>query len=703
MVFPLNGAVHLRDNSYRGKPDTTPWYLSVTTQSPQQATAMHFHIIFALVLFSRSYEIVDGQEVCQEFYDMCIDGNYCTYMFVTPNADYLDDCPEFSVVKSDLDDMTKYMQKQEKMIQEMSIELEELKLSKTDQYEERRDMKQQMWDQVDDLDRHWQWIQRQQKQIDNQNELINEWQSQIEDMWIQVEEQNWVQRLQYELQQQQYQIELHQELIEAQQDSMERQQRDWEDSHGVIWEQMQDWILDHQNSLIESLKLAQSQDSSSELVHQQWESIGQLEDDNYQQQILLEDYQHQLTCLEDMTRQIAREIETDQEQNSDEPVSRVTAHCTSRRFSGYFHNIQKITTLNETVNSPPRDVAAFNIYQKLYVAYTYGKRCEIYIYNDNGTFSLHQQIEFDYQDQYEYLNHFMEQFQIQGTQYMIIGHASKFGHVVYQFVNRKFVEIQIIETPQQQLKDWEFFAISNDEMEYYLAAAINREMLNVEKVFSSVTNSTIYKWDHYGKRFQHFQNIKTTGARTVLAYNLADQNYLAYGSSYLLESSNPYNLHVQIFRFEESNKFEFSQTLPIPGWTTDIVSFRDDGDFYLLDVKFMSVNGTYNTASPIYKWDERMKKFIIHQKIKTQGATMACPFILNDNRYIAIVNAWEDENHESYTPIEGRNTMIHKRNEQGLFVPWQVLDVNYATTCEAFKAKGKASLMIRKNLFQYLP
>ncbi|XP_070581442.1 golgin subfamily A member 6-like protein 7 [Ptychodera flava] len=199
---------------------------------------------------------VEDEDVCEEHYKRCQDENYCSYMFdIRRQTD--ESCPEFSQLQTNLRDIQNRIQKQADTLEEAIVDFEEHKQGQFDLYEKLQEQQQQLWVQSEKLERHWQWIERQQKQIDIANDLIGEWHAHVEEMWDHMEGQSWVQQLRYQVERQQYDFKVLQQQVTAQQQEMDEQQDDWEKQQSSMWSDMQDWLMDHQNSLIESIKLAQ--------------------------------------------------------------------------------------------------------------------------------------------------------------------------------------------------------------------------------------------------------------------------------------------------------------------------------------------------------------------------------------------------------------------------------------------------------------
>ncbi|XP_077982805.1 uncharacterized protein LOC144437674 [Glandiceps talaboti] len=641
-----------------------------------------------------SSELTSSGDVCEEFSKICENEFYCAYMFSVPNPQ-LESCPELNELTSDLRGMNQQIQKHTNKLEEVAIEIETQQRSVEDQYDKIHNQHEEIWTHGDQLDRHWQWIERLQKQVKITNEVISDWQLQIEQMWDHIEEQNWVQELRFQMERQQMILERQQRLMEEQQEALDDQQRLWEREQSTVLSQMQEWMMQHQNDLIESIRLAQQPSSDDPVIQQLWNIIHQLQAENYNQQVNLEKYQQQIVCLEDRYMEMERELgEPNQQTRAVDPVIRPATFCTNRKMNGYFHPYHQMPEFNATQDSPPRDVAHFTIQDVHYIVYVYGKQCEIFVYK-NKTFTLRQVIQLESTLQYEYLNHFIEHFEINSKHYLVIGHADEYGHIIYIWVNNMFIQYQLLEAEKKQVKDWTFFSIKNNNRKrYFLAVAVNREL---QGNYKSAANSTVYRWN--GRLFVRFQDIETAGARTLTSFTIQNDVYLAFGFSYLLDSDEPYDVKPEIYKFSRStSKFQPFQTLSIPGWSTHMTTFQTQDNFYLIDVKFMDTTGSYEVISPLYNWDPNTQQFHIYQNISSKGSTKACPFKTPDGeQYLVITNAWDDQ-----SSANAQHAMIYQ-DDGTRFATWQVLQLDLVTTCIAFEADGKTYLVLKKNVYELFP
>ncbi|MEF2175473.1 MAG: prepilin-type N-terminal cleavage/methylation domain-containing protein [Candidatus Absconditabacteria bacterium] len=196
---------------------------------------------------------------------------------------------------------------------------------------------------------------------------------------------------------------------------------------------------------------------------------------------------------------------------------------------------------------------------------------------------------------------------LNGTDYT---HNSK----IYEWSGTGFNLLQNIATVGPL--DMNVFKLGN---EYYLG----HMMYYNGSVFSSSTNSKLYKWN--GTSFELFQSLYTIGGREIIGMDMEGNSYIVilnYGSdANKIRDSKVYKLVDGLF-------VEY-QSISTNG-AYDVEYFNMGSDHYL------GISNHFGGISRLYKWDGT--NFIEFQTFSTQGGSNIHYFTMNGENYLTVSN-----------------------------------------------------------------
>lgn len=229
----------------------------------------------------------------------------------------------------------------------------------------------------------------------------------------------------------------------------------------------------------------------------------------------------------------------------------------------------------------------------------------------------------------------------------------------------------------QQLQTWtatdiEFFDIKGTK---FIA------VVNYAKGNSLFATSIIYRWNRKIRRFQKVQQLKTTGARDMTAFQVLDYQFLIVSQAFngrttLLDSD------VYIWHDGKFVKFSSMETMGAVDWEY----FSINNEHYLAVVNSYNFGpqnyqktNTYSTQSSIYKLNIRKKVFERLQDVPTYSAIDWEFFTIGEQKYLVVSNAQNTEDSREH------DSVIYRWQGVDQFVPVHRMKLLPTADFEAFK------------------
>lgn len=148
--------------------------------------------------------------------------------------------------------------------------------------------------------------------------------------------------------------------------------------------------------------------------------------------------------------------------------------------------------------------------------------------------------------------------------------------------------------------------------------------------------SPVYRWNYTTKKFQLHQNIPSSQARDVAAFEIAGVQYVAIANHARTSGgSAEFNINSVVYKWTQ-NKFVEYQQIPTKG-ALDIEHFKIQ-QYDLLAVANVFDGTTTEVDSVIYYLDPNTKLFRSLQSIPTFGATDWEYLEVNGDYYLVVAN-----------------------------------------------------------------
>ena len=174
--------------------------------------------------------------------------------------------------------------------------------------------------------------------------------------------------------------------------------------------------------------------------------------------------------------------------------------------------------------------------------------------------------------------------------------------------------------------------------------------------------SPVYRWDHNSKKFQFHQNIPSSQARDVAAFEIAGVQYLAIANHAKVTGSSPvFNTNSIIYKWT-NNRFTEYQQIPTKG-AIDIEHFKIQ-QYDLLAIANVFDGTTTAVDSVVYFLDPNTKLFRSLQSIPTFGATDWEYFEVNGDYYLVVANT-VNVRRQTATPTQApRVPSLHSESDK---------------------------------------
>ena len=186
--------------------------------------------------------------------------------------------------------------------------------------------------------------------------------------------------------------------------------------------------------------------------------------------------------------------------------------------------------------------------------------------------------------------------------------------------------------------------------------------------------SPVYRWDYKSKKFQLHQNIPSSQARDVAAFEIAGVQYLAIANHAKVTSGNPaFNTNSVIYKWT-NNRFTEYQQIPTKG-AIDIEHFKIQ-QYDLLAIANVFDGTTTAVDSVIYFLDPNTKLFRSLQSIPTFGATDWEYLEVNGNYYLVVANT-VNVRRQTATPTQAPQVpSLHSDNDKDVHSVIYKLDIS---------------------------
>ena len=225
----------------------------------------------------------------------------------------------------------------------------------------------------------------------------------------------------------------------------------------------------------------------------------------------------------------------------------------------------------------------------------------------------------------------------------------------------------------------EYFTIGKNK--YLAVAQFGKDLpqgnVNRDGGDSDIT-SPIYQWN--GKKFVMMQNLPSHGARDWQSFSIRNNDYLALAN--LRTGKGPYNSDT----FSTIYQWDGIRFVPIQDILTQAAQewchYVIDGQTFLTVANYATQQGgkiNFQINSDIYRWDGQ--KFILFQSIPTNGAFNITSFDIGSNHYLAYSNGFGNTS----------DVYIWKNNH---FVLLQQIPSNKARDIDSFVIDGKYYLAL---------
>lgn len=149
--------------------------------------------------------------------------------------------------------------------------------------------------------------------------------------------------------------------------------------------------------------------------------------------------------------------------------------------------------------------------------------------------------------------------------------------------------------------------------------------------------SPVYRWNYATKKFQIHQNIPTSQARDVEAFEMAGEQYLAVANHARTSTGGDaeFNINSVIYKWTQYQFVEYQQ-IPTKG-AIDIEHFKIQ-QYDLLAIANVFDGTTTEVDSVVYYLDPNTKLFRFLQGIPTFGATDWEYLEINGDYYLVVAN-----------------------------------------------------------------
>ena len=208
------------------------------------------------------------------------------------------------------------------------------------------------------------------------------------------------------------------------------------------------------------------------------------------------------------------------------------------------------------------------------------------------------------------------------------------------------------------------------------------------------TKSPVYRWNYATNKFQLHQNIPSSQARDVQAFEIAGAQYLAIANhAQTTGGSSEFNINSVIYKWSNDQFVEYQQ-IPTKG-AIDIEHFKIQ-QYDLLAIANVFDGTTTEVNSVIYYLDPNTKLFRSLQSIPTFGAIDWEYLEVNADHYLVIANTIKVKR-QTATPMPASrvpnlrsddkkvNSVIYKLDMSTIqFTPYQEIATANASDWEAF-------------------
>lgn len=173
--------------------------------------------------------------------------------------------------------------------------------------------------------------------------------------------------------------------------------------------------------------------------------------------------------------------------------------------------------------------------------------------------------------------------------------------------------------------------------------------------------SPVYRWNYNTHKFQLHQNISTSQARDIQAFEITGVQYLAVANHARVTGvSSEFNINSVIYKWVR-NRFVEYQQIPTEG-AIDIEHFKIQ-KYNLLAIANVFDGTTTEVNSVIYYLDPNTKLFRSLQRIPTFGATDWEYLEVNGDHYLVVANSIKARR-KTATPIPTQVPSLHSDDKE---------------------------------------
>ena len=186
--------------------------------------------------------------------------------------------------------------------------------------------------------------------------------------------------------------------------------------------------------------------------------------------------------------------------------------------------------------------------------------------------------------------------------------------------------------------------------------------------------SPVYRWDYERKMFQLHQNIPSSQARDVAAFEIAGVQYLAVANHARITGGNPvFNTNSIIYKWSHNQFVEYQQ-IPTKG-AIDIEHFKIQ-QYNLLAIANVFDGTTTAVDSVVYFLDPNTKLFRSLQSIPTFGATDWEYLEVNGDYYLVVANTMKIRRQTARPTQAPRVPSLHSDNGKDIHSVIYKLDIS---------------------------